>query len=263
MTVRTATFVAAGSLSLGAALLAGTAQAATDFDATLDGKPNNSVLTQLPPSSELALQVSNLPASTGLYAIHCAVPADPRSAPTRCDSAEGTAIFIVPAPEARPVIDRSIKVTAEFIGSNPNRASGDQGTDPIDCREQACGVYTLGSGREFVNPTYLRFFKTEFAAVGPRQSDEMKIRVRNKPVAENAIPRLRYGKDVRFTMRMVSGLTPTLQSDNCRVDLEEKTIRALTRKGTCTVTVTTTGDTAYEAFADEQTFKIRDRKNRR
>ena len=260
MSIKMTAFVAAGSLSLGAALLAGTAQAAGEFDATVDGKSNNGVLADLPPSSELPLQVLNLPAGTGLYAIHCAVPVDPRSAPTRCDSAEGTAIFIVPAGEPRAQIDRFIVVTAEFIGSNPNRASGDQGTDPIDCREQACGVYTLGSGQEFVNPTYLRFFKTEFAAVGPRQDDVMKIRVRNKPVAENAVPRLRYGADVRFTMRMISGLTPTVQSTNCRVDLEAKTIRALVRKGTCTITITTTGDTAYNAFVGEQTFKIRNRK---
>ncbi len=263
MNTRMNIVAAAGSLGLGAALMAGTAQAVEPFDATLNGLPNNSVIADLPPSSDLSLAVANLPAQAGLYGIHCAVPADPRGAPTRCDSAAGTAIFITPVGADRAEVVESITVNAEFIGSNPNRVSGDQGTDAIDCREQACAVYTLGSGREFVNPTYLRFFSTEFASVGPREDDAMKLRLRNKPVADNAVPRLRYGKDVRFTVRMTSGLTPTVTSTNCRVDLDTKTIRGLVRNGNCTVVVTTAGDTETAPFVSEQKFKIRDRSAKR
>lgn len=251
---------ATGAVAMSAAMLTAfsiPASAAEGFNATLNGKAPNQVLEDLPPSSSATLQVANLPAGVGLYAFHCAMPADPRSAPTRCDESEGSLVYIVASGEDRPTVVRPIVMNAQFLGKNPNPTVGDTGSDPINCREQACGVYTLGAGRESTNPAYIRFFKTEFAAIGDRATDQMRIRVRNKPVNETREPRIRYGNEVRFTMRMVSGQEPSLRSDNCRVDLESKTIRALKTKGKCRVTVTTPGNDEFEPFAAVQVFRLR------
>ncbi len=251
---------ATGALALAATMLTAvgtTAAAAEGFNATLDGKNPNQVLENLPPTGSATLQVSDLPAGVGLYAFHCALPADPRSAPTRCDSADGTLIYIVAAGEPRASIVRPIVLNAEFLGSNPNPMAGDQGTTPIDCREQPCGVFTLGAGRDSTNPAYIRFFKTEFAATGERDADQMFIRVRNKPVGEAREPRIRFGNEVRFTLRMASGQTPSVRGDNCRVDLANKTIRALKTSGKCRVTITTPGSAEFAPFAAVQSFRLR------
>ena len=94
-TMRMAAFGAA-ALAVTASLLT-SAQVATadDFSVTANGVANGGTVENLRPSSSVTMAVSNLPAGVGLYAFHCLVPPPGASpVPTRCDSGEGTLVYI-------------------------------------------------------------------------------------------------------------------------------------------------------------------------
>jgi hypothetical protein len=58
-----------------------------------------------------------------------------------------------------------------------------------------------------------------------------------------------------FVVTMKSGLTASLASDACEVSKKGK-IRALKTSGTCTVTITSSGDNDWAPFERELTFRL-------
>jgi hypothetical protein len=249
--------------ALGAAALAVTATtltaaqvaAADDFGVTANGVPNRGTLTDLPASSQVSLAVSNLPAGVGLYAFHCLVPPPGASpVPTRCDAGAGTLVYIVesasPQTTTRPIV-----ANAEFLGKNPNPQTGDTGTTDVNCRVDSCAIYTLGAGRESANPAYVRFFSTKFAAAAPRDKDWAVATVRGQIIKGAWQPKVSNGKASPFTVKLKSGLTASLASDACEVSKKGK-IRALKTSGTCTVTITSSGNDEWAPYERELTFRL-------
>ena len=109
----------------------------------------NSVLAALPPSVNLDVAVSGLPETVGMYALHCAVPENPRSAPTQCDGGTGTLVYL-PAGSVRDGSAQvPLKMNAEFYGVNPNPQGAPDTPELVDCRvdtgnprSTTCAVYT-------------------------------------------------------------------------------------------------------------------------
>lgn len=249
--------------ALGAAALAITATSLTavqvasadGFSVTANGVANRGTLADLPPSSSVAMAVSNLPANVGIYAFHCLVPPPGGSpVPTRCDAGEGTLMYVVAATTPQTTT-RPIVVNAEFLGKNPNPQAGDTGTTAVDCRTETCAIYTLGAGRESANPAYVNTFRTTFAEVGPRDKDWAVATIRGQVIKGGWEPRVSNAKASDFVVGLKSGLTVSLASDACEVSQAGK-IRALKRSGTCTVTITSPGDDQWAPYEREIIFRL-------
>ena len=229
------------------------AQAAGPFNATVAGAKNMTPLVALETSSVQPIEITNLPANVGIYALNCAVPANPRSAPTLCDSSPDSLIYIPPTTVARDSISAKIKVNGEFYGSNPNPQTGALVNQPVDCRAAAapglgaCAVYILGAGRESANPAYLRIFPTVYK---PVRSDRKTDSVTLTPNVSTVITQA--GQN--FSAITVSGLTPSITGDNCSV--RDGKITALVATGTCTLTITTTGGRNFKPLVTTATYKL-------
>lgn len=251
---RTGNLVAAiSALGLACATAVVPAQAEGAFNATVAGVNNMAPLVALETSSVQAVAVTNLPANVGLYALHCAVPMNPRSAPTLCDSSTDSLVYIPATAADRAGVVAKIKVSGEFHGTNPNPQTGVGASQSVDCRVEvapgigACAVYILGAGRESANPTYLRVFPTAFTSVrADRKTDRVKV------IPKTGATLTQKGRVFSATTR--SGLTPSITGDNCSV--RDGKITPLADSGTCTITIVTTGGKNYKPLVETRTFKL-------
>lgn len=217
------------------------------FNVTIANQQANSVLGALPSSVSLDVALTGLPESVGMYALHCKVPDNPRSAPTQCDSAEGTLAYLPAGTVRGGAASFPMKINAEFFGVNPNPQDGVATPELVDCRAEtgnpratACALYILGAGREASNPAYLRVFPTQFTSLTKeRRDDTLRVSVDGARVTPSNTPDLTEGAAVPFSATLGSGLTPTVSSDNCSIT--DGTITALAGEGSCTVTVTSSG----------------------
>ena len=242
------TGLALATIGVVTASLAPTAQAnESGFDVTIANQPANSVLAALPSSVDLDVAVSGLPETVGMYALHCKVPDNPRSAPTQCDSADGSLAYLPAGAVRGGQTTFPMTLHAEFYGVNPNPQDGVETPELVDCRADtgnpratSCAVYILGAGRESSNPAYLRVFPTQFTALTKeRRNDTVRMTADGKRVTTRNSPTLSESMPVVFDVTLGSGLTPTVTSDNCSV--KDGTISALADSGTCTVTVMSSG----------------------
>jgi hypothetical protein len=229
----------------GLTLIAGTpAHAATPYSATIAGEPGSgrAPLVNLVQSSTQTIDVANLPANVGLYALHCVLPSDPRQAPTQCDDSATGLAYLTATSADRPAVQIPIKVNAEFYGTNPNPTVSGNAAGPVNCRMSACAVYVLGAGKESANPQYIRVWPTQFTAITtPRKADTAAVTIGKttvSPANSGRRPTIST-KPVKFSVRLASGLTPTLSSQDC--SLTSGTIAAISASGTCTVQITSTG----------------------
>jgi hypothetical protein len=253
----------AASLALASTMIAMPAHANEPFNATIKGYSANTPLVALPSSMTLPIDAVNLPAGVGLYALHCEVPSNPRSAPTNCDSATDALQYLVAGP-ARAAVTIPLKVSAEFYGTNPNPVDGAVNAPTlVDCRTPMdnpratkCGIYVLGAGRDAANPAYLRFWPTSFSALtNERRAQVATVRVDGKVMGPRMTGTLVKDAATPFTVRLSSGLTPNLSSDNCSIGAG--TITALASTGTCTVTITSSGGKNVRPFISTRTFNLR------
>jgi hypothetical protein len=217
------------------------------FNVTIANQPANTTLAALPSRVALDVDVTGLPENVGLYLLHCKVPDNPRSAPTQCDSAEGTLAYLPAGTVRGGAAQFPMTLHAEFYGVNPNPQDAASTPELVDCRADTgnprsttCAVYTLGAGREAANPAYLRVFPTQFTALTKeRRNDTLRVSVDGKRVTPTSTPTLREGRAVPFSATLGSKLTPTVSADNCSVTANS--ITALAGTGTCTVTVMSSG----------------------
>jgi hypothetical protein len=234
--------------------------AQTSFNATVKGYAANTPLVALPPSMTLDIDVVNLPGTVGLYALHCEVPANPRSAPTNCDAGINALQYFPATGADRAAFAMPLRVNAEFYGANPNPTDAQAATPSlVDCRAgdgraPKCGIYVLGAGRDAANPAYLRFWPTAFSPLTKeRRAQSATVTVAGKPykagmalVKDQATP---------FRVRLSSGLTPNVSSDTCQVTSNQ--ITALESSGQCTVTITSSGGANVRPFLRTLTFNLR------
>jgi len=253
--------VAIGALALGA--LASPAIAADAvYNATIAGQRNYTSLVNLAPSSMQRVDVVNLPANVGLYALHCKMPADPRSAPTLCDSSTDSLAYLTATPDARATVGIPFKLNGEFLGTDPNPSSGASAGESVDCRVDSgnprsttCAVYVLGAGRDSANPAYMRIFPTVFSPVkSDRATDVATINLGGMVVAKGVTPKVSSAAPAAIEVTLKSGLKPTLSSDNCSVTAT--TITALKSAGTCTVRIVSTGGANTKPLVTTQVFRL-------
>lgn len=260
-TMRTAAAAALGALALVSS--ASPALAADGgYNATIAGQRNYGPLVNLAPSSMQQVAIVNLPANVGLYALHCKVPADPRSAPTLCDSSADSLAYLTATTDARATASIPFKLNAEFFGTNPNPTAGAAVGESVDCRvatgdprSTTCAVYVLGAGRESANPAYLRVFPTVFLPVkATRATDVATIRLAGAVVAKGVTPKLSAAGPVAMTVTLKSGLKATLSSENCAVTATK--ITALKSAGTCSVLIVSTGGANTMPLVTTQVFRL-------
>lgn len=246
---------AVAALALTGGVLAMPAQANAPFNATVAGYAGGTPLVALPSSLTLNVDVANLPAGVGIYALHCEVPSNPRSAPTNCDNGIGTLQYLVATREDRAATQIPLKVNAEFYGTNPNPTDAAANTPTlVDCRTPMdnpratkCGIYVLGAGREAANPAYLRFWPTVFTPLTKERTNQTAtVRLKGEVLGPKMDAALIKDVATPFRVTLSSGLTPNLSSDNCQ--LGTGTITALSDSGTCTVTITSSGGRNVKPF---------------
>jgi hypothetical protein len=261
--IRTARVAVAGAaIAMLGALVAAPASAADAYNATVAGQRGFTPLVSLMQSSTLSVDVVNLPAGVGLYALHCKVPVDPRSAPTVCDQSTDAAAYLPASDAARASVALPIKVNAEFYGTNPNPSTGVVTGESVDCRVDTgnprattCAVYVIGAGKESANPAYLRVFPTVFTPVtAQRSNDSATITLDGKVLKRGAIPKLGLDDTVPFTVALKSGLAPSVSANNCTI--ADGTITALKSQGTCVVRITSTGGRSFKPLVTTQVIRL-------
>ena len=261
--IRTARVAVAGAaIAMLGALVAAPASAADAYNATVAGQRGFTPLVSLMQSSTLSVDVVNLPAGVGLYALHCKVPADPRSAPTVCDQSTDAAVYLPATAAARASAGLPIKVNAEFYGTNPNPSTGVVTGESVDCRVDTgnprattCAVYVIGAGKESANPAYLRVFPTVFKPLtAQRSNDSATVTLDGKVLKRGATPKLGLDKPVTFTVELESGLTPSVSANNCTID--DGMITALKSRGTCVVRITSTGGKSFKPLVTTQVIRL-------
>lgn len=247
--------IGAASLVIVGSAIGTSASAVGSYNATVAGFGNMTPLTALATSSEQPVVVTNLPANVGVYALHCAVPSNPRSAPTLCDSSAGSAVYIPATPQARDSVSADIKLNGEFYGTNPNPQSGATTPASVDCRAttapgmSTCAVYILGAGRESANPAYMRVFPTVFSPVkADRKNDSVTV----TPKSGGTIT----STPIAFKVKTASGLTPTITSTECTVSDNDTKIAANAATGTCDVLITTTGGKNYKPLVTTVSYTL-------
>lgn len=262
MRTRLIALIATGLVGASIAV-ASPASAADPFNATVAGQRAFTPLVNLAPSSTLTVDIVNLPAGVGLYALHCKTPADPRQAPTVCDQSTAAAAYLPATTVARPSVALPVRVNGEFYGTNPNPTTGVITGESADCRvptgnprATTCSLYILGAGRDSANPTYLRVWPTAFSPVrADRRADSATVTLAGQVVKQGTSPVLRLNTPVRFGVTLSSGLTPNLTADNCSI--ADGRITALKADGTCIVTITSTGGKNVKPLVTTQTFRLR------
>lgn len=261
--IRTARVAVAGAaIAMLGALVAAPASAADAYNATVAGQRGFTPLVSLTQSSTLSVDVVNLPAGVGLYALHCKVPADPRSAPTVCDQSTDAAVYLPATDAARATAVLPIKVNAEFYGTNPNPSTGVVTGESVDCRVDTgnprattCAVYVIGAGKESANPAYLRVFPTVFTPVtAQRSNDAATITLDGTVLKRGATPKLGLDDTVPFTVALKSGLAPSVSANNCTI--ANGTITALKSRGTCVVRITSTGGRSFKPLVTTQVIRL-------
>lgn len=253
---------AAGAAALLGTVVAVPAQAADPFNATISGQRNFTPLVNLVSSSTLTVDATNLPANVGLYALNCEVPANPRSAPTNCDSAPGSLAYIPGIPADRATVAIPIKVNAEFFGTNPNPQTGASTYNLVDCRKPGatpqattCAVYVLGAGRESANPAYLRIWPTVFTPLTKeRKGDTMTVTVDGKVVKRGAAATIKAGAATPLSVKLASGLPATVSSSTCAIT--DTTVTPLGDATTCTVIMTSNGGKNIKPFKRVQVLNV-------
>ena len=256
------TGLAVAGLAIAAGTIATPALAEGAYNATVAGQANFTPLVNLASSSTQQVAIVNLPANVGVYALHCKVPADPRSAPTLCDSSAGSLAYLEATAADRASVTTPLRINGEFYGTNPNPTAGASTGESVDCRAAtgnpratACAVYVLGAGRESANPAYLRVFPTSFLPVSAqRRTDRAVIALDGATVARGARPKLAVDAVTPFVVTLASGLKPSVTSDTCAVG--DGTITALKDTGTCVVRITSTGGRNVKPLVTTQVFRL-------
>jgi hypothetical protein len=255
--------VAGATIALLGGLVAAPASAADAYNATVAGQRSFTPLVNLVQSSTLTVDVVNLPAGVGLYALNCKVPTDPRSAPTVCDQSTDAAVYLPATDAARSTASLPIKVNAEFYGTNPNPSTGVVTGESVDCRVDTgnprattCAVYVIGAGKESANPAYLRVFPTVFTPItAQRSNDAATVTLDGKVVKRGATPKLGLDDEaVPFTVELKSGLAASVSGNNCAID--EGMITALKSRGTCVVRITSTGGKSFKPLVTTQVIRL-------
>lgn len=251
---RVAIACATGFVLIGSTL-GSPASASGSYNVTVAGFTNMTPLVALATSSEQPVVATNIPANVGIYALHCAVPANPRSAPTLCDNSEGSAVYLPALPAARDTVNATIKLNGEFYGTNPNPQSGATAPASVDCRattgpgRSACAVYILGAGRDSANPAYMRVFPTVFSPVKPdRKTDSITL----SPKAGSTVSQTPSA----FSAKTASGLTPTILSSGCSFTEKDTRIAGIAASGTCEVTMWTTGGRNFKPMVQTVTYNL-------
>jgi hypothetical protein len=261
---RTSLSVAAAAvgLVLASTIMAGPANAAGGYNATVAGQPNGTPLVNLATSSTQTVDVVNLPANVGIYGLQCKVPADPRQAPTLCDSSSKSLYYLLAEPTDRATASFPLKVNAEFWGTNPNPTAGPSLGQSVDCRAATgdprattCAVYVMGAGKDSANPAYIRFFPTVYSPVkSDRKNDVATITYNGATLARGAKAKLSLAKPGTFSVATASGLVPDVVGDRCSV--KDGKITALQANGACVVRMTTNGGINYKPLVQVQVFKL-------
>lgn len=245
---------ATGIVLIGAAL-GSTATAAGAYNVTIAGFTNMTPLVTLATSSSQPIVATNIPANVGIYALHCAVPANPRSAPTLCDNSIDSAVYVPATSAARDSVNAQIEVNGEFYGTNPNPQSGATAPGAVDCRAttgtgaSACAIYILGAGRESANQAYMRVFPTKFSPVkADRKSDSITV----TPNAGSIVSQTPSA----FSAKTASGLKPIMVSSTCSFSDNDTRIAGIANSGTCEVTMWTTGGKNFKPMVETVNFKL-------
>ena len=254
--------VAALTVALTGTMLAGPALADGAFNATVAGQSSPTPLVNLAPSSTLTVNVVNLPANVGLYGLNCKVPADPRQAPTACDSSSKSLYYLTATDAARATASFPLRVNAEFWGTNPNPTAAPSAGEAVDCRADTgnprattCAIYVMGAGKDSANPAYIRFWPEVFSPVrADRKNDVATVVYNGTSLAKGAKPKLSMAKPGTFTVTTASGLVPDVVGDKCAV--KDGKITALQSNGACVVRITTNGGRNYKPLVQVQVFKL-------
>lgn len=235
--------------------LGSAASAAGNYNVTIAGFTNMTPLVALAPSSVQPVVASKIPANVGIYALHCAVPANPRSAPTLCDNSADSAVYVPAVPTARDTVNATIKLNGEFYGTNPNPQSGATAPASVDCRvsaapgTSACAVFILGAGRDSANPAYMRVFPTVFSPVkADRKTDSIELTPRTGSTVTQT--------PSAFSAITASGLRPTIQSTNCSFTENDTRIAGIPASGNCEVVMWTTGGKNFKPLVRTVTYAL-------
>lgn len=252
---------AVGVLAVAASTAIATpAIAATDYNVTVKGVSSGKLLTNIKPGATPSVKISNIPANVSLYIMWCELPNDPTTQPPKyCDMGNKDASYIVPAMADVRSISEKIKLRSSFTGTDFLT----QKTKSVDCQIPApnnlgavCGIYVMEAMTASPNPAYTKYFRVAFKDE-TKTNDSATVKLAGKTIGSGAQPKLKYEVPTKFTVALKSKIAPRIStSPDCKYDAEARTLKALASSETCTVLITSPGNSKYASFVRTQTFTL-------
>lgn len=241
-------------------LVASPATAAGDYTATVKGVTSGKLISNVKPGATPTVKVDNIPAGIGLYILWCELPSDPTTQPPKyCDLTNKDASYLTtPSADVTNVAEK-IKLRAQFTGTDFMT----QKTRTVDCQIPArnnlgavCGIYVMQAMTATPDPAYTKYFRVAFKDEA-KNNDSATVKLAGKTIGTGAKPKLKYEVPVKFSVKLKSGIAARIStSPDCEYSRDAGTLKALASSETCTVLITSPGNSKYAPFVRTQNFQL-------
>ena len=233
------------------------ASAAGDYSVTVKGLKSGKTLKNLKPGATPTVTINNIPAGVGLYILNCKVDAK-SGQPTFCDQSKGSVVDVPAMTEVRNVKEK-ITLKSSFSGYDFMT----QKTEPVDCEVPApnnfganCALYVFQSRSAAPDPAYTAYFFTSFKDA-TKNNDVATVKLNGKTIGNGAQPKLKYEAINKIRVSLKSGIAPKISvSPDCSYDKDQGTLIAKASSETCTMLISSAGNSKYGPLARTQVFKL-------
>lgn len=252
--------VVVGAIAVAAATVVATpAIAAGDYNVTVKGVSSGKLIANVKPGATPSVKISNIPANVGLTILWCELPSDPTTdSPKYCDWTNKNSRYDVAAMADVRSISEKITLRTSFTGTD--KASGK--TRSVDCQIPApnnlgavCAIYVMDSASP-ANAAYTKYFRIAFKNE-QKKNDSATVKLAGKTIGSGSQPKLKYEVPVKFVVSLKSKILPRIStSPDCKYEAEAHTLKALASSETCTVLITSPGNSSYAPLVRTQTFTL-------
>lgn len=254
--------IALGGAALAASTLAiAPANAADGYTATVKGVTSGKLIKSVKPNATPAVTVNNVPANTALYIMWCEMPMNPTTeAPKFCDLTNKDSMYSIPAMADVRNVKEKIKLRPTFTAS---KLTNHGETKSVDCEAPAqnnlgavCGIYVVDSITSAPTLVSAQYFRIAFKDQ-TKKNDAATIKLGGKTIGSGSKPKLKYEVGVKLSVSLKSKIAARLStSPECSYDHNTGKITALASSETCTLMVSSPGNSKYAPFTRVQNFTM-------
>ncbi len=248
---------AAGMAMILGTLAAAPSLAASDYSVTVKGLKSGKTLKNLKPGATPTVTINNIPAGIGLSIRNCKVDAK-SGQPTFCNQSKGSVVDVPAMADVRNVKEK-IALKSSFSGYDFITKK----TEQVDCEIPApnnfganCALYVFQSQSATPDPAYTAYFFTSFKNAA-KNNDVATVKLNGKTIGNGAQPKLKYEAINKIRVALKSGMAPKISvSPDCSYDKDQGTLIAKASSETCTMLISSAGNSKYGPLTRTQVFTL-------